>query len=127
MLNKRYWSLYLNRTWVYYKFYGDRLILVDGGVFKEKLWIPLSNIERSLFPDEENLYFTEKRFSKWGDEHFCLKKDLLVPEEIASNLLCMPESKGRSKGETIPDDIQQKLEEFYYPNNRKAGVDFSWL
>ena len=51
----------------------------------------------------------------------------MVPGEMASNLLCMPDSKERSKGETKPNDTWQKLEEFYSPSYRQAGLDLSWL
>ena len=90
-----------------------------------KPWEPLGKIERALFPDEKDLYFTEKRFHKRDDGYYCLIKDLNLPT-IGPNLLCLSK-RGKSKKEVIPDDIRQKLEEFFYPINRQAGVDFSWL
>ena len=44
-----------------------------------------------------------------------------------NNLVCMPKSKGRSKGEVISPETRKKLEDLYYPSNREIGVDFSWL
>ena len=108
------------------EFYGDRLILVDGGIFKINPWSPLAQVERALFPDEKNVYFTRKRFHKRDDGHYCLVLNLQNPPTL-SNLVCMPKSKGRSKDETIPEDIRTKLEEFYYPLNKEAGIEFSWL
>ena len=110
-----------------FQFYGDRLILVDGGILKVEPWKPLADVERVLFPDEKNLYFTEKRFHKRSDGYYCLVRSLDFPAEMPDNLICMPESKGRSKGEVIPENIRRKLEEFYYPVNREAGIDFSWI
>ena len=111
---------------VLFQFYGDRLILVDGGIFKVEPWLPLADVERALFPDEKNLFFTDKRFHKRDDGYYCLVRNLKAPR-IAANLVCMPKSKGRSKGEIIPEEIKQKLEEFYYPVNRQAGINLSWL
>ena len=109
-----------------FQFFGDRLHLVDGEIFKVEPWTVLAKVERALFPDEKDLFFIEKRFHKRDDGYYCVVKDLNFTPS-SSNLLCMPETKGRSKGEVIPDDIRRKLEEFYYPINRQLGVDFSWL
>ena len=117
-----------------FQFFGDRLHLVDGEIFKVEPWTVLAKVERALFPDEKDLFFIEKRFHKRDDGYYCVGymikywvvKDLNFPPS-GPNLLCMPETKGRSKGEVIPDDIRRKLEEFYYPINRQLGVDFSWL
>ena len=91
-------------------------------------WKPLSEFERTLFPNEKNLFFTEDRFHQRDDGYYCLVIDLKAPKND-ENLVCMPRSKGRSSHteEVIPEDIQQKLEGFYYPHNRQAGIDFSWL
>ena len=104
------------------------MILVDGVVFKVEPWKSLSDIERNLFPDEKNLYFTNERFYKRDDGYYCLVIDL-KEERNVTNLVCMPQSKGRSSHteEVIPDDVQQKLREFFYPDNRELGIDFSWL
>ena len=102
------------------------MILVDGSVFKVEPWKSLSDIERTLFPDEKNLYFTNERFHNRDERYYCLVKDL--KEEIkATNLVCMPQSKGRSSHteEVIPADVQQRLREFFYPDNRELGIDFS--
>ena len=52
------------------------MILVDGGVFKVEPWKSLSDIERTLFPDEKNLYFTNERFHRRDDGCYCLVTDL---------------------------------------------------
>ena len=119
-------GLYANIVNEERQFYGDRLILVDGGIFKVEPWKPLAKVERALFPDEEDLYFTAKRFHKRDDGYYCLVHNL-KKAPTPSNLVCMPKSKGRSKGETIPDYIRAQLEAFYYPYNRQAGIEFSWL
>ena len=125
------------------KFYGDRLIVTDGGVFAKQPWVTLSKIERVLFPKKKVRYFTENRFHKRDDGYYCLVKvkkgsygffqgSNLIFQRIGQkregdNLLCLPKSKGRSAGETIPDEIRNLLEDFYYPTNRLAGYNFSWL
>ena len=60
------------------------MILVDGGVFKEEPWKSLSDIERNLFPDEKNLYFTNERFYKRDDGYYCLVIDLKEERKVSS-------------------------------------------
>ena len=122
-------------------FFKQRYILVDGGVFTVKPWQSLAEIEKKLFPNEQNLFFIQKRFHKRSDGYYCLIKDIskfeilllnyplffVAKKPTLSNLVCMPTSKGRSKGEIISPESRKKLEELYYPVNREIGVDLSWL
>ena len=58
------------------EFFKDRYTLVDGGIFTVKPWEPLAEIEQKLFPNEENLFFTETRFHKRSDGYYCLVRDI---------------------------------------------------
>ena len=56
--------------------FKDRFIIVDGGILKLKPWQPLASIEEKLFPDEKQLFFTQKRFHKRSDGYYCLVREI---------------------------------------------------
>ena len=59
------------------KFFGDRMVLIDGGVLKQEPWTSLAEIERVLFPDKIKRFFTKERFKKRDDGYYCLIVDLV--------------------------------------------------
>ena len=72
-------------------FFGQRLVLVDGGVLKERPWESLQKIEHVLFG--RNNFFVRERFVKQNGNYCLLRKN--------GELLCMPSSKGRSAEKII--------------------------
>ena len=70
-------GLYGDTVKSHQKFFGDRLVLIDGGVFKETPWTSLMQVEKTLFPDSKNRFFTKRRFKKRDDGYFCLVIDLV--------------------------------------------------
>ena len=59
------------------KLFSDRLVIIDGGVFKEKPWTSLMKIEKALFPERIKRFFTKERFKKRDDGYYCLIVDLV--------------------------------------------------
>ena len=55
--------------------------------------------------------------------HLLIKNHKRKPVE--RNLVCLPSSKGRSFGEAIAPEIRKLLENYYYPDNRRLGINFS--
>ena len=68
------------------EFFKDRLIDVDGGTLSSEPWLPLAEIEKKLFPNLKDLFFTEKRFYQGNDGHYCLVRN-------SGTLICLPKSK----------------------------------
>ena len=56
--------------------FKDRFIIVDGGILKLKPWQPLALIEKKLFPNEQNIFFSQNRFHKRSDGYYCLVQDI---------------------------------------------------
>ena len=70
-------GLYSNILEMEKKFYGDRLIVTDGGVFASQPWVTLAKIEKVLFPNRFNknmVFFHRKRFHQRPDGYYCLIK-----------------------------------------------------
>ena len=57
-------------------FFGDKYVLIDGGRFTVQPWQSLAEIERKLFPEEEDLFYTQNRFHKREDGYYCLVEDI---------------------------------------------------
>ena len=66
----------------------------------------------------ENNYFTNGRFGQRPDGHFCILKDPEL-ESIPGNMICLPESKGRSKhtNEQLTPENEKFLYEYYKESN----------
>lgn len=98
-------------------------MIIDGGVMIEEPWAELQKIESHIGIDDP--FFVKERFAKRADGYYCIRKTLpkhqsdLPPDE--SDLICMPNSKGRSS--KIKNSLTKGNEKYLYRFYRQSNLN----
>lgn len=107
----------------------ERLAVVDGGNLISEPWAELEAVSTLL---KLNITaknpFAKENFVKRYDGFYCIKNS----KTDKNDLICMPESKGRSKNVAdIPEAIERYLYDYYEKSNLKLvkrfNRQFSWM
>ena len=109
--------------------YQDRIAVIDGGRLISEPWAELSRLMPflNLNISSKNV-FSQEKFVARKDGFFCIEN----AKSRNHDLLCMPESKGRSKNiPKMPLQIESYLYKFYEKSNlaliTKFHRTFSWM
>ncbi|CBY07273.1 unnamed protein product [Oikopleura dioica] len=106
----------------------NQTVILDGGTLQTEPWLEIKRLKDKI---GLNAFFYEKRFGKREDGFWCVKKN--TNSDAEDNLVCMPESKGRSKHgkETISDKNKKYLYKAYSQSSqalgKACGRNFSWF
>ena len=103
--------------------------MVDGGNLISEPWAELEAVSTLLKLDiTAKNPFSKENFVRRYDGFYCIKNS----ETDKNDLICMPESKGRSKNVSdIPEDVEKYLYDFYEKSNlelvKRFHRKFSWM
>ena len=103
--------------------------MVDGGNLISEPWAELEAVSTLLKLDiTAKNPFSKENFVKRYDGFYCIKNS----KTDKNDLICMPESKGRSKNVSdIPEDVEKYLYDFYEKSNlelvKRFHRKFSWM